>query len=91
MSALLNTLYVTTEGAQLYKDHETVVVKVEGVKKLQVPLLHLSSMVCMGPMYVSPELMAACCQAGIHIAFFSITGRFQSRVEGMPGGNVLLR
>lgn len=91
MSSLLNTLYVTTEGAQLYKDHETVVVKVEGTKKLQVPLLHLSSVVCMGPIYVSPELMAACCQSGIHIAFFSITGRFQSRVEGMPGGNVLLR
>ena len=61
MSSLLNTLYVTTEGAQLYKDHETVVVKVEGTKKLQVPLLHLSSVVCMGPIYVSPELMAACC------------------------------
>lgn len=91
VSTLLNTLYVTTEGAQLYKDHETVVVKVEGTKKLQVPLLHLSSVVCMGPIYVSPELMAACCQSGIHIAFFSIAGRFQSRVEGMPGGNVLLR
>lgn len=91
MSTLLNTLYVTTEGAQLYKDHETVVVKVNGDKKLQIPLLHLSSVVCMGPIYVSPDLMAACCAAGIYLAFFSITGRFLSRVEGMPGGNVLLR
>ncbi|MBL8632292.1 MAG: type I-C CRISPR-associated endonuclease Cas1 [Myxococcales bacterium] len=91
MSTLLNTLYVTTEGSQLYKDHETVVVKVEGTKRLQVPLLHLCGIVCMGPIFVSPELMAACCESGIHIAFFSMTGRFLSRVEGMPGGNVLLR
>lgn len=91
MSSLLNTLYVTTDGAQLYKDHETALVKVNGERKLQVPLLHLSSIVCMGPIYVSPELMAACAEAGIHIAFFSPTGRFLARVEGMPGGNVLLR
>ncbi len=91
MSTLLNTLYVTTEGAQLYKDHETALVKVNGEKKLQVPLLHLASIVCMGPIYVSPELMAACTEAGIHIAFFSPTGRFLARVEGLPGGNVLLR
>jgi len=91
MSSLLNTLYVTTEGAQVYKDHETALIKVNGEKKLQVPLLHLSSIVCMGPVYVSPELMAACAEAGIHIAFFSPTGRFLARVEGLPGGNVLLR
>lgn len=91
MSSLLNTLYVTADGAQLYKDHETALVKVNGERKLQVPLLHLSSIVCMGPIYVSPELMAACAEAGIHIAFFSPTGRFLARVEGMPGGNVLLR
>lgn len=68
-----------------------MVVKVEGEKKMQVPLLHLSSVVCLGPTYVSPELMAACGEAGIHVAFFSSTGRFLARVEGLPGGNVLLR
>lgn len=91
MTTILNTLYVTTEGAQLYKDHETVVVKIEGEKRLQLPLLHLSGVVCMGPIYVSPDLLAACCAANIHVAFFSITGRFLARVEGMPGGSVLLR
>lgn len=91
MNVQLNTLYVTTQGASLYKERETVIVKIDGEKKMQVPLLHLSSVVCLGPAYVSPELMAACSEAGIYVAFFSMTGRFLARVEGLPGGNVLLR
>lgn len=91
MNVELNTLYITSQGASLYKEQETVVVKVDGEKKVQVPLLHLASVVCLGPAYVSPELMAACSESGIHVAFFSTTGRFLARVEGLPGGNVLLR
>lgn len=91
MSVQLNTLFVTSEGASLYKDHETVVVKVNGEKRMQVPMLHLGSVVCIGPAYVSPELMAACSEGGIHVAFLSHGGRFLARVEGLPGGNVLLR
>lgn len=91
MSVQLNTLFVTTENASLYKDHETVVVKVDGEKRMQVPLLHLGSVVCLRPAYVSPELLAACSEQGVHVAFFSHGGRFLARVEGLPGGNVLLR
>lgn len=91
MSVQLNTLFVTTENASLYKDHETVVVKVDGEKRMQVPLLHLGSVVCLRPTYVSPELLAACSESGVHVAFFSHGGRFLARVEGLPGGNVLLR
>jgi CRISPR-associated protein Cas1 len=35
--------------------------------------------------------MAALAQASIHVAFFSPHGQFLARVEGLPGGNVLLR
>lgn len=91
MSVQLNTLFITSEGASLYKDHETVVVKVNGEKRMQVPMLHLGSVVCLGPAYVSPDLMAACSDGGIHVAFLSHSGRFLARVEGLPGGNVLLR
>lgn len=91
MSVQLNTLFITTEGASLYKDHETVVVKVDGEKRMQVPLLHLGSVVCLKPTYVSPELLGACSEGGVHVAFFSHGDRFLARVEGLPGGNVLLR
>lgn len=87
----LNTLFVTLDGAYLHKDHATLVVKQEGETKLQVPMAHLASVVCMGRVGLSPELMGALSEANIHVAFFSANGRFLARVEGMPGGNVLLR
>jgi CRISP-associated protein Cas1 len=91
MSLQLNTLFVTTDGAYLRKDHETVVVRVEEATRVQVPLQHLASVVCFGRVAVSPELMSALAEAGVHVAFFSHSGRFLARVEGMPGGNVVLR
>ena len=41
MKKLLNTVYVTTEGAALRKDGENLVAEVEGEVKARVPL-HLS-------------------------------------------------
>ena len=91
MSNFHNTLYVTTEGAYVAKSGETVIVRVDGETRIQVPLHHLSSIVCFGWAGVSPELMAACTEAGISLAFLSATGRFLARVEGPLSGNVLLR
>jgi CRISP-associated protein Cas1 len=65
--------------------------KVERETRAQVPMLHLAAVACFGQGSVSPELMGAMAEAGIHVAFFSTTGRFLARVEGIPGGNVLLR
>ena len=64
MNVHWNTLYVTTDGAYLHKDHDTVVVRVEHETKAQLPLLHLGSVVCFGRVSVSPELMAAMMEAG---------------------------
>lgn len=91
MNVQMNTLFVTLDGAYVHKDHATVVVRVEGETKLQVPMAHLGSVVCMGRVGVSPELLSALSEAGTHVAFFSASGRFLARVEGLPGGNVLLR
>lgn len=90
-SVTQNTLYVTSDGAWLEKENDTIVVRVEREKKLQVPLLHLSSIVCLGRSSASAPLMAACADAGIMIAFFSAEGRFLARVDGLPGGSVALR
>ncbi len=91
MKKLLNTLFVTTEGAYLHKDRETVVVEIERKKALQLPLLTLSNIFCLGRISLSPQLMLACSQNGIGIAHFSEYGRFQARIQGPQTGNVLLR
>ncbi len=92
MTQFYNTLYATQPNSSLVKDHETVVVKCDGLVSLQVPLHHLISILCLGSsIYVSPELMRACAEVGISISFISEYGRFQGRVEGGIKGNVLLR
>ncbi|MDZ4789938.1 MAG: type I-C CRISPR-associated endonuclease Cas1c [Hyphomicrobiales bacterium] len=91
MKKLLNTVYVTTEGAGLRKDGENLVAEVDGAERGRVPLHMLASVVAFGSVYVSPALMQACGAAGITIALLDRSGRFQARVEGPISGNVLLR
>ena len=80
MPNLHNTLYVTSEGAYVSKSGESAVVKVDGSVRMQVPLHHLASIVCFGWAGVSPELMGACTEAGISVAFLAAPDVF-SRVS----------
>jgi CRISPR-associated protein Cas1 len=91
MTVLQNTLYVTTPGAYLRLEGETVVVEVERKRRLQVPLHHLGSIVCFGASSMSPALMARCAEDGRSVVWLSRTGRFHGRLEGPVNGNVLLR
>ncbi len=91
MRQLLNTLYVTSHGAYLAKDGETVVVKHEGKTILQVPVHTLGSVVCFGGVGFSPFLLGMCAERGVAISFMTEGGRFLARVSGPVSGNVLLR
>ncbi len=91
MKRLLNTLYITTEGAGLRKDGENVVVEIDGAERARVPLHMLGSLVVFGAIWLSPPLMQACAAAGIAIVLLDRAGRFQARVEGPVNGNVLVR
>lgn len=91
MKRHLNTLYVTTQGAFLGKENETVVVRVERETKLQLPVLMIGGIVCFGQVSCSPALMHFCSERGVSISFLSEHGRFLARVVGPAHGNVLLR
>ena len=91
MKKLLNTLYVTSEGAWLNKDGQNVVVKVDGAERGRAPAHLLGQIICFGQVGVSPQLISFCVQGGISISFLSPYGRFLARVEGPQSGNVLLR
>jgi CRISPR-associated protein Cas1 len=86
-----NTLYVTTQGAYLASEGETVVVRVGEEDRLRLPLHLLEGIVCFGRVSASPPLMAACSERGVAISFLSEHGRFLARVVGPVSGNVLLR
>src|SRR5579872_3660301 len=88
---LLNTLYVTTQGAYLSKDGETVLVRVEKETRLRVPVHTLSGIVCFGQVSCSPPLMGFCAEKDVALSFLTEHGKFLARVQGPVNGNVLLR
>ena len=88
----LNTLFVTLEGAWLFKDGQAVEVRHEGASKLRVPLHNLDGIVCLGwDIGASAQLMAACSEAGVTLSFCSPHGKFLAAATGFASGNVLLR
>ena len=91
MKPLLNTLFVTTQGAYLSKDGESVVVSVEREERLRVPVHNLGGVVCFGNVMCSPFLLGHCAENGVAVSFLTENGRFLVRVQGGVSGNVLLR
>jgi len=91
MRRQLNTLYVTTDGAWLRKDGATIVMEVEREERARLPVHMLESLVCIGRIAVSPQLLGFCTEQGISISYLTPYGRFLARVEGAVSGNVLLR
>jgi len=91
MKRLLNTLYITSSGAYLSREGETVVIRREDDSRLRVPLHTLSGIICFGHVMCSPQLMELCGERGVTLSFLSQSGRFWARVQGPVSGNVLLR
>ncbi len=91
MKKHLNTLFVTTQGAYLAKEGETVVVKVDREARLRLPIHTLGGIVCFGNINISPFLMGFCAERDVAISFLTENGRFLARVQGPVSGNVLLR
>jgi CRISPR-associated protein Cas1 len=91
MKKYLNTLFITTQGAYLNKEGETIVVSVEKEKKLPVPVHAIGGIVCFGQISISPFLMGFCAENNVAISFLSEYGHFLASVHGRASGNVLLR
>ncbi|MDR1911216.1 MAG: type I-C CRISPR-associated endonuclease Cas1c [Helicobacteraceae bacterium] len=91
MRKLLNTLYVSTQGAYLHKEGETVIVEVDKEKKAQYPIHTIGSIVCFGNVLCSPFLLGFCASKDVSISFLSERGKFLASVRGAISGNVLLR
>jgi CRISPR-associated protein Cas1 len=91
LKKLLNTLYITTQGAYLSREGETVLVRYEQETRLRVPIHTLAGIVCFGQVSCSPPLMGLCAENNVAVSFLSMHGRFLARVQGPVNGNVLLR
>ncbi|MBT9146810.1 MAG: CRISPR-associated endonuclease Cas1 [Syntrophomonadaceae bacterium] len=91
MKKYLNTLFITTQGAYLSKEGETVVVSVDKEVRLQVPIHTLWGIVCFGQVSMSPFLMGFCAENKVGVSFLTEYGHFLASIQGEISGNVLLR
>ena len=87
----MNTLFVQTQGSYLSLDHETIQVKVNGERKMQIPMHHIGGIVAFGNVMFSPFLVHRCAVDGRDIVLCGMNGRFQARIVGPTSGNVFLR
>ncbi len=91
MKKLLNTLFVTTQGAYLHKEGEAVAIRNGDELLLRLPSHTIENIVCFGRVSLSPPLMGLCGERKIQVAYLTEYGEFQARVQGKVSGNVLLR
>jgi CRISPR-associated protein Cas1 len=96
MRQLLNTLYISTQGAYLSKEGETVVIEGpsetgERKKLKQIPIHLLDGIVCFGNVLCSPFLLGFCAAKQVSVSFLTEYGRFLAAVREPISGNVLLR
>lgn len=92
MKHILNTLYITKPKSYLCREGETVVLKQEEKRILQIPIHTLGQIICFGfEIMITPPLMELCTEKGVTITWLSDSGKFLGRVEGSIKGNVLLR
>ncbi|WP_157968840.1 CRISPR-associated endonuclease Cas1 [Tropicimonas sp. IMCC34011] len=82
---------MTSEGARVCKDGETVAVDIDRATRARA-LAHLPGQtVCYGQTAMPPDLVVLAAEAGTSVAFLSYSGKPQARVEGPQSGNVYLR
>jgi CRISPR-associated protein Cas1 len=91
MKKHLNTLFITTQGAYLSKEGETVVVSVDKSVRLRMPIHTIQGIVCFGQVALSPFLMGFCAKNGVTVSFLTNNGKFLANIQGEISGNVLLR
>ena len=91
MRKLLNTLHVTTQGAYVHRDGETLSVRIDGEVKVRLPIHTLEGLICYGQVTCSSFALGLCAERGVGVSLMTENGRFLARVTGPVSGNVLLR
>ncbi len=86
-----NTLYLTTSGNYINRDHLTLRIEFEKQLKLAVPIHHIESVCSFGNNMFSPQALQLCWENGVAVNCFSENGYFHGRWEGVANTSVVLR
>lgn len=91
MKPLLNTLFVTSPKSYISQEGDQIIVTVDKEERIRVPIHTLQSVICFGPVVVTPFVVHLAAESAVGFAFLSENGKFLARVDGPVRGNVLLR
>ncbi len=91
MAVIQNTLYLTTPGTVVVKDHLTLRVQVEKETRLTVPIHHLESICAFGQIVVTPPAMALCWDHQVAVHYHTKNGYLLAQVVGSGDTRYLLR
>jgi CRISPR-associated protein Cas1 len=86
-----NTLYLTTSGNYINRDHLTLRVEQDKALKLALPIHHIESVCSFGQNIFTPQALQLCWEHGVAVNCFTESGYFLGRWEGMANTSVLLR
>ncbi len=86
-----NTLYLTSAGAYVSRDHLNLKIEVERQTQLSVPIHHLESVCIFGQSALSPPALQLCWEHGVAVNYFSENGYLLGRWEAVPNTSVALR
>jgi CRISPR-associated protein Cas1 len=86
-----NTLYLTTPGTYVSRDHLNLRIEIERELKLAVPIHHLESVCVFGQAAFSPHALQLCWEHGVAVNYFSEHGYLLGRWEAVPNTSVSLR
>lgn len=86
-----NTLYLTTPGTLLVRDHLTLRVEIEKQTKLAVPIHHLESVCAFGQVVITPPAMSLCWDHQVAVHYHTENGYLLARVTGSGDTSYLLR
>lgn len=91
MAVIQNTLYLTTPGTVVVRDHLTLRVEIEKETRLTVPIHHLESICAFGRVVVTPPAMALCWDHQVAIHYHTENGYLLAQVLGSGDTRYLLR
>lgn len=84
-------LYVSTQGARLACRVRRLVVEKDDQVLTTVPAAHVSQVVLLGNVSITPPALSFLLAQGIEVVFLTVDGRYKGRLVGAERGNGLLR
>ena len=91
MAVIQNTLYLTTPGTVVVRDHLTLRVEIGKETRLTVPIHHLESICAFGRVVVTPPAMALCWDHQVAVHYHTEHGYLLAQVLGSGDTRYLLR